>query len=303
MRRTHCWIPVQVNVRVSFAWLTTRGRQLDRVGPHCTYMGCGYSHPSCPARPHILSVAKCKPEMRYFPDFTPLCELLAVQVVVYKRPVVNYNALVFFHKQQRVLNRMLTIHFWQWGLLRLSPQAKISAIMLLETVHLYEKVVVFFCFAQPSRQMKTNELDNRAAHSLLWTTTAFVYMLDWNCYCEIIIFSVVTASALLLLSFSSTKLVMHGGTHLLFAAACQPGTFWATIWAQGRSNDKDLLESAHWCDSCGLLFCYRFHCHHPTYSNGSYASKHLTNHANDRVSSGGFIYVVYGIKLSHEMEV
>lgn len=72
MRRTHCWIPAQVNVRVSFAWLTTRGRQLDRVGPHCTYMGCGYSHPSCPARPHILSIAKCKPEKRYFPDSTSL---------------------------------------------------------------------------------------------------------------------------------------------------------------------------------------------------------------------------------------
>lgn len=37
-------------------------RSTARQGRSPLYMGCGYSHPSCPARPHILPVAERRPE-------------------------------------------------------------------------------------------------------------------------------------------------------------------------------------------------------------------------------------------------
>lgn len=95
------------------------------------------------------------------------------------------------------LFKMLTIHFffkyfffWQWPLLRHNPRAKISAVKSLQTVLLFAGKKLFCFFALCFMVLEGNEnkwaQQERAAHSLLWTTTAFVYLFEWGTYCHLI---------------------------------------------------------------------------------------------------------------------
>lgn len=96
------------------------------------------------------------------------------------------------------LFKMLTIHFFKIFFLTMTtfetqPSGQnICSQVASNGSPLCGKKVVFFvcCFALCFMVLEGNEnkwaQQERAAHSLLWTTTAFVYLFEWGTYCHLI---------------------------------------------------------------------------------------------------------------------